>query len=65
MEPQKMDEKYLEDNMDMIFGTECIFGCFSINFREKLENNVVEKNDRTYLSNKEKYDNIQDYKFGE
>jgi hypothetical protein len=61
MEQEKNIEKYLEDNMDMIFGTECINGSFSIDLRNKLENNVVQKKDRTYLSNK-KDGNIQNNK---
>jgi len=43
MEPQKKTEKYLEDNMDMIFGTECINGSFDIELRNKLENIIIVK----------------------
>ncbi len=62
MEPKSKTEKYLEDNMDMIFGTECINGSFDIELRNKLENNGLKKQDRTYLSNKDIYDNIQNDK---
>lgn len=48
--------------MDMIFGTECMNGSFDIELRNKLENNVLQKQDRTYLSNKDVYDNIQNDK---
>jgi len=47
MEPQNQIEKYLEDNMDMIFGTECMNGSFDIELRNKLENNVLQKQDST------------------
>lgn len=43
MEPKNKTEKYLEDNMDMIFGTECINGSFDIELRNKLENIIILK----------------------
>lgn len=43
MEPKSKTEKYLEDNMDMIFGTECINGSFDIELRNKLENIITLK----------------------
>jgi len=51
MEPQKKTEKYLEDNMDMIFGTECINGSFDIELRNKLENIIIVKDviDSTHI----------------
>ncbi len=38
-EPYESHNTYLEDNMDMIFGTECIFDSLSKDLRKKLENN--------------------------
>ncbi len=43
MEPENKTEKYLEDNMDMIFGTECMNGSFDIELRNKLENIIILK----------------------
>ena len=51
MEPKSKTEKYLEDNMDMIFGTECINGSFDIELRNKLENIIIVKDviDSTHI----------------
>jgi len=43
MDTRNEKQKYLEDNMDMIFGTECINGSFSIELRNKLENIIIVK----------------------
>lgn len=47
MKPKNKTEKYLEDNMDMIFGTECMNGSFDIELRNKLENDLeINKEDK-------------------
>ena len=45
MENKKKLEIYLEDNSDLIFGTECLYGNLDIKFRDRLENNLTDKKD--------------------
>jgi hypothetical protein len=43
MENKKKIEIYLEDNTDLIFGTECLYGNLDVKFRERLENDLFDK----------------------
>jgi hypothetical protein len=43
MENKKKLEIYLEDNTDLIFGTECLYGNLDVTFRERLENGLISK----------------------
>lgn len=54
MEDKKKLETYLEDNSDLIFGTECLYGNFDIKLRDRLENSLINKKDSTiFVENKD------------
>lgn len=54
MEDRKKLETYLEDNSDLIFGTECLYGSFDIKFLDRLENSLIDKKDSTiFVENKD------------
>ena len=56
MDNKKKLEIYLEDNFDLIFGTECLYGNFDIKFRDRLENNLTDKEETTNIEVKKDKD---------